>query len=204
MDAELVANASNIVVGVSAVVIGGVAFFGINRWRQELKGKARFEVARNVMTLAYKVQADLKWLTSPITRLEEYYGRPIQENENPNVSALLNEWYARKKRLEPVIEDLPKLEEAGWEAEIVLLETSGSQVKETITVFKRRYAQTRVAIDQYFDLQCKGVNGADISRDQELLTKCRNNIYSTDEDDVSREIEQAMSKLSSALKIHIR
>lgn len=204
MDAELVANASNIAVGVSAVVIAGVAFFGINRWRQELKGKARFEVARNVMTLAYTVQADLKWLTFPITRSEEYYGRPIQENENPDVSALLNEWYARKKRLVPLIEDLPKLEEAGWEAEIVLNETSGSQVKETITVLKRRYAQTRVAIDEYFDLLCKGAKGADTSNYQELLTNCRNKIYSTEGDDVSREIEQAMSKLSSALKIYIR
>lgn len=204
MDAELVANASNITIGVSALVVALIASFGINRWRKELKGKTKYEVARNVMKLAYKVEADLRILRSPFTWSGEFSERQKREDETANVIPVMDEWYAREKRLEILIEDLPKLEEAGWEAKIVLNETTGRQVTEAIAKLKRTYALTRAAISSYFDLMYEAAKGADISKHQNLITKLRDDIYSTEGDNTSMDIEGAISELSSALQTYIK
>jgi chromate transport protein ChrA len=51
MDANTVSMISDIVVGFSALVVAIVAFFGLRTWRKELTGKAKYEIARNIVTL---------------------------------------------------------------------------------------------------------------------------------------------------------
>ncbi len=80
MDTELVANISNIIVASSAAIVAGLAIYGISRWQRELKGKAKFEVARNVMTIAYRVQADFTALRFVVTWSGESSDRQRQED----------------------------------------------------------------------------------------------------------------------------
>jgi len=124
MDAELVSLVSDIVVGLCVVVVAVVAFFGLRTWRKELTGKAQFEVARNMMLLGLKLDADFQWVRHPLTSSRESAGRQRKENESADESRVLDEWYAKWERLRPLIENLQKLQGAGWEAEVVLDEES--------------------------------------------------------------------------------
>ena len=75
MDAELVSLVSDIVVGLCAVVVAVVAFFGLRTWRKELTGKAQFEVARDMMLLGLKLDADFQWVRYPLTSSRGSTGR---------------------------------------------------------------------------------------------------------------------------------
>ncbi len=94
MDGELVSIASDITIGVSALVVAIVAFCGLRTWRRELTGKAKFEVARNVMSSSLRLRDQFKWARFPITSSAESVGRSRQEDENAEVSRVLDIWYA--------------------------------------------------------------------------------------------------------------
>ena len=113
MNVNLISLTSDIVVGVSAIALAVAALYGLHTWRKELTGKARFEVARNAMLLGLKLKGDFEWARNPLTSSGEHAARSRQENESPKVSGVLDEWYARDRRLAPLREDLAKLQEAG-------------------------------------------------------------------------------------------
>jgi len=138
MDAELISLVRDIVVGVSALVVAIIAFLGLRTWRKELTGKAKFDIARNVMLLGLKLKAHFEWARNPFTYSTEYIGRSRQENEPPNVSQVLDEWYARGSRLKPLQEDLVKIQEASWEAKILLSKDAGKRVSEAYIVQEAR------------------------------------------------------------------
>jgi len=131
MNSELISMISNIVVALSALIVALVAFIGLRTWRKELTGKAKFEVARNVMSLALKLNAGFKAARDIFTFSGEYVGRSRQENETSGVSQVLDEWYARSNRLKPLQENLIKIQEASWEAEILLEEYSSKLISES-------------------------------------------------------------------------
>jgi len=204
MDAELVSIASDIAVGVSALIVAGVAFFGVRRWRKELTGKAKFDVARNVMLLGYRLQAYFEGARNPFTYSVEYTGRSRQENEPSNVSQVLDEWYARGSRLKPLIEDLQKLREVGWEAKITLGEDADKCVSEAIEVFNERYAELSSAIYSYFEERHRGVTSSGANIDHAWLKELHKIIYSRTGDDFTKRIEEATAQLASALKAYVK
>lgn len=135
----MVSLLSDIAVGISALIVAGVAIVGLRTWRKELTGKARFDLARNIMLLGVKLKADFQRVRHPIISSRESIDRQRNENESEKESLLLNEWYARWKRLQPLVENLQKLQELGWEAEVVLDEESGKQVSEAVKIFIESY-----------------------------------------------------------------
>src|SRR4030042_3575314 len=96
---EMVSLAKDIVVGVSAIVVAGVAIYGLNRWQKELAGKAKFEIARNLILLGFQLEADFESARSPFTWSGKSADRERKDNETKDESFILNEWHARKKRL---------------------------------------------------------------------------------------------------------
>ena len=52
---NMVSMISDIVVGISAMIVAVVAGIGIGTWRRELAGNAIFEASKKMMGLAYKV-----------------------------------------------------------------------------------------------------------------------------------------------------
>lgn len=204
MDAELVSIASDIAVGVSALTVAGVAFFGVRRWRKELTGKAKFDAARNVMLLGFRLNAGFESARNPFTYSTEYTGRSRQENEPSDVSQVLDEWYARGSRLKPLQEDLVKIQETSWEAEILLGEDSSKRVSEAITVYRRSYAELSAAIYSYFETRREEVVRSDPYKDQDWLRELHKIIYLRTEDDFSKRIEEATTNLKTALQPYVK
>jgi len=204
MGAELVSLVSDIAIGVAAVIVAAVSIFGLCTWRKELTGRAKFEVSRNVMLLAFKLKDGFGWATSPFTSSGEFVDRPHRENESQAESIVLNEWHARHRRLKPLIEDLQKLLTAGWEAEILLGEDSGKSVSEAIGIFKRNYAELATAIDSYFEMTYKEANRTSVNTDRDWLEKLRKIIYSMPGSSLLEQIDEATAQLASTLKAYVK
>jgi len=204
MGTNLVSLISDIAVGVSAIIVAIVAFYGLRIWRKELTGKARFEVARNVMLLGLKSKADFEWARNPFTSSGEHATRSRRENESSDVSMVLDEWYARDRRLVPLREDLSKLQEAGWEAKVLLGKDASKLVSGAIKVFINSYAELSSAIESYFEGRYKEANETGVNIDQDWLGELRRVIYFTREDNLSKRIEQAADQLASVLRGYVK
>jgi len=204
MDAELVSLASDIAIFATAVVVALVGIFGLRTWKKELTGRAKFELSRNVMLLAFKLKAGFQWATSPATFSEEFVDRPRGENESQAESRVLNEWHARHRRLKPLVEDLQKLQTAGWEAKILLDEDSGKSVSEAIGIFRRNYAELATAIDSYFEVTYKEARETSDNIDQDSLKKLKKIIYSASDANLLKQIDEATAQLASTLKAYVK
>lgn len=108
MDAEQVSIISDIVIGLSAVFVAIVAFYGLQTWRRELTGKAKFEVARKAMLLGIRLKAGFQGAVDMFSSSTESTERTNKESETPEEKRVLDEWYARGRRLQPLVEDLRK------------------------------------------------------------------------------------------------
>lgn len=56
----------------AAVVTAWVAVLGLRKWREELRGKTDFEVARALARATYKVRDDLAACRMPLIRSSEF------------------------------------------------------------------------------------------------------------------------------------
>ena len=108
----MLALISDIVVGMSAVTVAVVAFFGLRTWRKELTGKARFEAARNLMHLGFRLQYGFERARNPFTSTAETVARQKGDGETTGEAVIRDEWYSRSRRLEPLSEDLTRFQEA--------------------------------------------------------------------------------------------
>ena len=203
MDADLVSNASSIALGVSAVVVVIVASWGINAWRRELKGKAKYELARSLIVVCRKIQAAFEWARFPITLSGEFSERPQLENELPETSKVLNEMWGRGQRLKPLMEYLRELQELAWESEAVLDEEASNKVNEVRRLLQQKYAQLRSGIDAYFELRREQVEGRDVVSQQEFMRGLRHEIYGTTKDEFHKEVDTSTGELASLLKRYL-
>lgn len=204
MSAELVSFVSDIVIGVSALGVAVIALFGLQAWRKELTGKAKFALARDVMLLGFKLKAHFEGARDPFTYSTESAGRSRKEDETPNVSQVLDEWYARASRLKPLQEDLIKIQEASWEAQILLGKDSSNRVSEAVTVYRRSYGELSSAIYSYFEERHRGATSSMANIDDAWLKELHKTIYSRTGDDFSKQIDEATAKLESALQAYVK
>ena len=199
----MVSLVSDIAVGISALIVAGVAIVGLRTWRKEMTGKAKFDIARNCMLLAYKLKADFEWARFIMTSSQESADRQPQEDESPRLSRVLDEWYAKSRRLQPLSENLRALQESGWEAEIVLGVDAGKQVSDAIKAIRQRYGELSAAITSYFEEKRRKTENHEVEVKPDWLMELRRLVYSSGEDDFSKQIDDAVDQLASALKPYV-
>lgn len=200
----MVSLISDIVVGVSALGVAVIAFFGLRTWRRELTGKAKFALARDVMLLGFKLKAHFEDARNPFTYSTESAGRPRKEDETRDISQVLDEWYARASRLKPLQENLIKIQEASWEAQILFSEDSKKSVSEAVTVYRNNFGELSSAISSYFEERHRGATSRMVNIDEEWLRELHKTIYARTGDDFSKQIEEATKKLESALQVYVK
>jgi len=204
MDAEQISLISDIVVGVSAVFVAGVAFFGLQTWRKELTGKAKFEIARNTTLLSSRLKAEFQDAVNIFTSSAESIGRVKSESETPEESQVLNEWYARGHHLQPLSDDLRKFIELSWESEVVLGEVAGAQVSETLKIYRKSFAELSSAIYSYFETRRHEVVSNRPYENQDWLNNLHHIIYQLPDSDYLKNIESINEELASVLKRYVR
>jgi len=204
MNTELVSNITSIITAASAIGVAVMAFLGINTWRKELTGRAKFELTKTIMVLSRKIQAQFEWARFPITLSSEHSNRPKLENESSEMSSVLDLYYIRGQRLKPLGEDLAKLQETTWEAESVLDKSASAEVSNVYVLLKSKYADLITGLEAYFEVLYDEAKGRDVSMHQEWLKELRKEIYTTKDDSFSKDVEKAVTNLSSVLKPYLK
>jgi hypothetical protein len=123
---EAVSLGKDVIVACAAAVTAFMAVVGINRWRDELKGKAEFEVARTLIRASYKLRDEIAIARSPLVRPAEFpsaYWASKQHSPEEEAQA----WaHVYNNRWEPVAEAQRAFEAASLEAEALW----GSQIRD--------------------------------------------------------------------------
>lgn len=68
---------------VAIIVASGTAIYGIDSWRRELRGKRRYELAEETLSLFYKVKDVISAIRSPLGHTGEGQSRPASPGEDP-------------------------------------------------------------------------------------------------------------------------
>lgn len=63
---EITSIAKNVLLGNAAAATATVAVIGIKNWSREIKGKAEFEIVRNLIRATYKLRDELQICRSPL------------------------------------------------------------------------------------------------------------------------------------------
>jgi len=197
--ADKITLSRDILLGLSAIAVAVFAWIGLRTWRRELTGKARFETARSMMRLGYELKDAFDKARHFITESYESWDR-ISIDESKAESQVLNEWHARRNRLNSVAESLNKMIEVQWEAEVLFDESSIQDIKEVVRSYRESYADLSSAVSSYFDVRHDEVRTGDRYKNQDWLKGLKRTIYSAPGDDFSKKIGEATDKLSSALR----
>jgi len=202
--ADILSIVRDVVLGLSAIAVAFFAWLGLKTWRRELTGRARFETARNMMRIGFELKDNFGWVRHPLTKSYEYADRTTQSEESDAESQVLNEWHAKTKRLNSVVESLNKIIEVQWEAEILLNEISVQSIKEAIQSYRESYGDLSSAISTYFEIRYDEAQTKELYKDPKWLRGLKKIIYSATNDDFSQKIDEATEKLSSALKQYVK
>lgn len=85
----------------TAAVIGAsiTALYGINSWRREMKGKKRYELAEEVLTLFYKTKDVISSIRNPFGHRDEGKSRPAAPGESPEQKEARDQAYSLWERV---------------------------------------------------------------------------------------------------------
>jgi len=200
----MISLVSDVIVALSAACVAVIALVGINRWRRELGGKAKFESARDIMLLSLKLEANFEWARYPLSTSWESTERKRRDNESPKEGELLDQWYLRRLRLQPLLENLQRIQELSWEAEALLDTESSKQVSEAVKMFKECWAELSTAIEDYFSIRHEEIVKGSAYGDQNWLRELSKEIYATSNDRMSNKVSQAKERLLGVLKAHVK
>jgi hypothetical protein len=190
---ELIQMLSNLLVGIAAIV--GIA--GIWKWQSETIGKARFEVARDMIRTALQFRDEFKSTRNPLTLPQEWAEREKKDGESVEESSVRNEVFARGNRLSHLQQTMRKLLEIGWEAETILSEDDAKLIQPFGDLFK----ELSIAFDMYFRDRYDVTQG--LTTDRLFTMTMKEKVYGVDNDEPSNAVDNAMETMKRQLKKYI-
>ncbi len=194
----VVCNTENLVQDVSSIItalatIAGVllAIKGFSTWKDQLKGKTNYELARRYLRAVYKVRDAIKFVRNPFIPVEEMNatlqetGKDLGSNNKETNRAVYS---LRWKKVNEAESDL-KVEL--WEAEV----SWGKKALSVEEDFHDCIVKIFVALKMYLD------TGNAYERKKED----RDLIYDMGEDDkFNQNVEQAIKKIENYLAPHLK
>jgi hypothetical protein len=197
---EFVAIASDILVGLSAIVVAILGIVGLRQWKAELKGKTKFDLARQLAKTAMQYRDEVKRARNPFTYPGESIERKKGEDESREETQTLDENFARRNRLVPLQKSLGILYELGWEAEVLLDEQVSEHITQLENVFRDLYA----AIDAYFGMSIRNLSRRQPIGDEEWLQRQFQIIYGPADDEFSQALDDLVNDFTKKLKNYMK
>jgi hypothetical protein len=119
-----------VVVALAAVAGVLLAFLALRTWKQEMRGRGEYELARKILTSAKKVQRSIAYVRGAMMHPGEWVDRPGEVITDPDLARWENTRYAYEKRMERPITELQELELLGVEAEALWDDLLGQPVED--------------------------------------------------------------------------
>ena len=114
---------SDAITSISAIIIAGLAVYGIREWKRQIRGKTDYEIARRYLRVVLNLRDSLMYVRNPFISLAEmesalkqqgFETTEIQNNTKTNIAVYATRW--------------KKVQEAltNFEAELLEAEVSSS------------------------------------------------------------------------------
>lgn len=190
------------VTGCAAVVGAIVAVRGLNAWRQQLKGKTDYELARKLLKASYKVREEIRsvrhpaiWSSEAVAAEKEVKIEEDRLKENPNAARACAVYQVRWNRL---AEAITELEAEAFEAEV----SWGGPAKVKLAELLKLVAMLRLAVSQQIEAMID-----DSSHARRRNNEIENIVYDTSEpskpDDFALKVQAAISAIEDFLRPHL-
>ena len=191
---------SNIISNFAVAAAAVYGLYGFWKWRRELIEKTKFKVARKMMLLALRFRDEYDRARNPWTDSWEWIERKKGDDEMENISKVLDERFARLRRLQPLQDTLRKFYEISWEAEVTLSEEDAK----IVDLFEKLFQNLYIAIEFFFEKQLNYAKGHTEVLDNEKMTNKRGIIYGVKGDEISRQADSAADTVKKQLKKYIQ
>ena len=188
---EWISAIKEVIVGLAAISATIFAYIGLNTWRKELKGKAEYQLAKDVLKSVYKVRDAFKHVRNPAIFEYEYpeemrdYSGHLKAEQNYEGTL-----YVYEKRWEKMTEAFKELEEHHLDAQVEW----GSEFQNKILQLRTCRAELLTEIQRMLD---EKKNPHRIMRDHSATEKSFSIIYDNWDDS---EFDTFSKKIDAAVR----
>lgn len=196
---EVISVTKDIILIFAAIATAHVAINGLQSWSRELKGKADFEVARNLIRSVYKLRDELRYCRSPWVTMDEFPEDYDSNNKTPEIEAKAYA-FIYSNRWKPVAAALQDFETQALEAEALW----GSEFKPKTDELRQCARNLQVALEA--DISNKASGGEDFRCDPEFGKTIKSKIWAThdDKNDLTLKISHAINEIEKNIRPHFR
>ncbi len=176
-----------------------VAYTGLEKWQKELRGKANFEVARELIKSVYIIRDELSYCRSPFTAAaefpEDYKGALGKHTPEEKGQAWAHVYSRRWKSVGKAVQDF---DTAVLEAEALW----GPEIKKQATELRQCVSTLQVNIESY--IQNAYSDGEDF-KDREYMKLVQAGIWDSKSEDneLTNRINSAIIDLESDIRPHL-
>lgn len=194
--------AKDVVVGLAAASAAIFAYLGLDAWRKELKGKAEYELAKDVLKSAYRVREAFKHVRNPAIFQYEYppnmtdhHGHLKKEHNYDGISHV---YETRWKKMDDAFREL---EEHHLAAQVEW----GSEFQDVIMKLRSCRAELLVTIQQFIERKKNVYPGSQNTAEE--FAKERSVLYHSGNDSkydkLTPQIDEAVAEFEKWLRPHI-
>jgi hypothetical protein len=192
--------AKDIALAGAAIVTATVAYRGLRKWREELRGKVDFEVARSLARATYKLRDELRVARTPFVRATEFppsYPGPQKATAQEEAQA----WaHVYKHRWEPVAAAVQEFETQALEAEALW----GATIREVTQALRKCAHKLSVSMETMIENAASG--GKNFESDKAFGKQVRaevSGLSTATENPLSNEIGAAVNAIETKLRGHL-
>ncbi len=195
---EILTATKDILLIFAAIITANVAVKGLQSWSRELKGKANFEVARNLIRSTYRLRDELSYCRSPWIPFNEF-----PEGYDPTSLPASEEAkaysYIYKNRWKPVATALQEFETQSLEAEALW----GPEFKSKTDEMRQCVRNLEVSIDDLISNYAN--NREDFQSDSEFGETVKSKVQETkkQENPLTLKISDAVQEIENEIRPHI-
>ncbi|QBZ84062.1 hypothetical protein GHNINEIG_02137 [Hydrogenovibrio crunogenus] len=191
----------DIALSAAACTTAYVAYNGVEKWQKELKGKANFEVARDLAKTLYSLRDEISYCRSPFVAAQEFPESYVIEQSKRKLTPEEKgqAWaYVYTKRWEPVSSAIQAFDAATLEAEAIW----GQEIKEKANKLRQCTRSLEVDIEAFIENE---YSGGKHFKDREFGKKVRQSISDTKskENELTQRINKAIEGIELEIKPHL-
>jgi len=199
---EIITVIKDVLLGFAAATTATVAVIGLKSWGRELKGKAEFEVARNLIRATYKLRDELQICRSPFISAYEFpegYRGTLEKSSPQGEAQAWNHVY--KNRWVPVWSAIQEFDSHTLEAEALW----GKEIRTRTDQLRQCVRELNTAIEAV--ISDKAGEGNDFKADREFAKKMRSTVSASRDDEqneLSKKTATAIGAIEEQIRPHLR
>jgi hypothetical protein len=189
----------DIALAAAACMTGYVAIVGLNAWQRELKGRANFDVARQLAKSVYVLRDQVSYCRSPFTAAQEfpkdYQGRLANHTSKEEGDAWAHVYANRWVSVDKSVQDF---DTASLEAEALW----GHEVKVQCAELRGCVRALQVDIEMFI---MDKYSGGQSFKNVEFARKIESGIWDikSDDNELTQRINKAIAGIEAFLRPHL-